>query len=271
MAHRLRSRGAFPAGIILVFSWSAAIASEQMRPASVLEAGKFGAALYGVRSEQKDLEFSLGDASLITVPLQGGGTAQFFANANTDLQFDGEAVSAILRLTWRPGDGLQYGLKAGTGDYEVRMASGAVVNELSNGAPGRIWGADVSWTVVSNSPVTPAVALNAGYARSDYRMDRLQSAGSTVPVEQRFSLEEWQAGISASYRWKRLEPFGGLRFFRQTSVLRDASTAESVRGDRDGFSPFLGLKFEFLPRESLVVEVSAADETLVALGLAVGF
>ena len=109
MIGRLRSRGALPAGILLIFSCSAAaVASEQMRPAGVLEAGKFGAALYGVRSEQKGLEFSLGDASQITVPLQGGGTAQFFANADTDLQFDGEATSAMLRLTWRPGDGLQY-------------------------------------------------------------------------------------------------------------------------------------------------------------------
>jgi hypothetical protein len=264
------TRGALSAGILLLFS-IAARASEQMRGANVLEAGKWAASLYGVRAEQKDLEFSLGGAGLITVPLQGGGTAQFFGGGASSVEFDGEATSAILRLTWRPGDGLQYGLKAGAGDYEVRVPSGAVVNELSNGAPGRIWGADASWTVVSNSPVTPALALGAGYARSDYRIDRLQSGGAVSAVDQRFVLEEWQAGLTASWRWQRLEPYGGLRFFRQTSVLRDASTAESVRGDRDGFSPFLGLKLEFLPRESLVIEVSAMDETLVALGLAVGF
>jgi hypothetical protein len=246
-------------------------ASEQMRPAGVLEAGKWGASLYGLRAKQNDLEFSVGGADLIQVPLKGGGTSQFFSNGDTKLQFDGEATSAILRLTWRPADGLQYGLRFGTGDYAVRVPSGPVVNELSNAAPGRIWGADAQWTVVSNSPVTPAVALDLGYARSDYRLDRFQAGGSVSAVDQRFALEEWQFGVSASYRWRRLEPFGGLRFFRQTSILRDAATAETVRGDRDGFSPYAGLKLEFLPRESLVVEVSGADETLVAAGLAVGF
>jgi hypothetical protein len=246
-------------------------ASEQMRPANVIESGRWAAAFYGVRSEQKDLEFRVRGADLIQVPLKSGGTAQFFANADTDLAFDGEGTSAVLKLTWRPASGLQYTFKAGTGDYEIRVPSGSVVNVLENGPAGLLWGAEVGWTMISDTPVTPAVALLLGYSRSDYRMERLRSGGAPVAVSQRFSLEEVQGSVAASKRWKRFEPYGGLRFFRQSVVLYDSALAERVRGGREGWSPYAGLRWEFLPRESLVLEVAGADETLFAAGLSIGF
>lgn len=249
-----------------------AVGSEQMRPAGALEAGKVAVSVYGARVEHKDLEFRLKGADLIQVPLKGGGTAQFFSNSDTDLQFDGEGTAAYVRLVWRPFDGLHYGFKLGTGDYELQVPSGSVVNKLKNGRAGRVWGTDVGWTFLSNTPVSPALALSFGYTRSDYGMTRLVSgANAPVSVDQEFVLEEWQAGLSASKRWRALEPYAGLRFFRQSSSLRDNATAERVRGTRDGFSPYGGLKWEFLPREALTLEAAGVDEVVVAAGVSIGF
>lgn len=243
-----------------------------MRSPHTMEGGKLGVAVYGVHAEHDDLEFRLRGADLIQVPLQGGGTAQFFANGNTDLQFEGEGDAAMLQLVWRPANGLHYGLRFGTGDYEVRVPSGSVENVLENASPGTLWGAEVGWTLLSDTPVTPAVGLSLGYNRADYAMRRLRSSGlAPVPVDQRFSLETWQVGVSASNRWKWIEPYAGLRLFRQAAALRDNATAERVRGTRDGFSPYGGLKIEFFPREALVIEVAGVDETLLSAGLAVGF
>ncbi len=246
--------------------------SEQMRSAAALEAGKLAVSVYGARVEHKDLEFHLKGADLIQVPLKGGGTAQFFSNSDTDLQFDGEGTAAYVRLTWRPFDGLHYGFRLGAGDYELRVPSGSVVNTLENGRAGRIWGADLGWTFLNNTPVSPALALSLGYMRSDYGMTRLVSgANAPVSVDQEFVLEEWQAGLSASKRWKVLEPYAGVRFFRQSSLLRDNATAERVRGTRDGFSPYGGLRWEFLPREALTLEAAGVDEVVVAAGVSIGF
>jgi len=247
-------------------------AYEQMRSARALESGKWAASVYGVHREQKDLEFRLGSSGLVQVPLSNGTTAQLFSSGNTDLLFDGEGDATMAKITWRPFDGLHYIFTAGLGDYELRIPSGAVTNKLENSAPGIIWGMEAGWNILTDTLVTPAVLVSLGYLRSDYDIRRLRSGGSApVAVSQDFTLEEWQGSVSVSKRWKKLDPYAGLRFFRQNSRLFDTVTAERVRGSRDGFSPYAGLRFEFLGRESVVLEAAFADETVLAAGLAVGF
>lgn len=247
-------------------------ASEQMRSAQALEAGKLGFSVYTVNRENKDLEFSLGGNDLIQVPLSNGTTAQFLSGSDTELEFDGEGRSTMLSATWRPADGLHYIVKAGLGDYEVRLPSSSVTNVLETASPGTVLGFEAAWNIVSHSPVTPAVSLSLGYTWSDYALRRLKSGGDApVAVDQRFTLTEWQGALSASKRWKTLDPYAGLRFFRQEATLFDHASAERVRGKRDGYSPFLGLRWEFLPKESLVIEASAADEVVLSAGLSVGF
>ncbi len=251
---------------------SSLLASEQILNGRPLESGKFGLAVYGVQSTQKDLEFHLRGSGLIQVPLQGGGTAQFFAQGNTDLKFDAEAQSTIAKLSWRPFDGLQYNFTAGVGDMELKIASGPATNQLQNTSPGTILGAGFMWTLMTDTPVSPAVGLWVDYRRSDYRIGRLRSGGSApLKVDQKFCLEEWQAGIALSKRWKKFEPTAGIRLLRQTSTLWDLSSAEKVSGVRNGVSPYANLRWEFLPRESLMVEVSGVDEVSLAAGLAIGF
>jgi hypothetical protein len=247
-------------------------ALETMRSAEALESGKAAVTVYRVQRENKNLEFRLGGPDLIQVPLQGGGTAQFFADSHTDLQFDGEGAATVARVTWRPFQGLHYGLHVGIGDYEVRTPSGSVTNTLRNDSPGILWGASLGWTLTPDTLVTPGVSVEASYARSQYSMKRLQSgANAWVSVDQLFALDEIQAAVAVSNRWGRLEPSAGLRFFRQTSRLHDRPSAARVKGSRDGYSPFVGLRWEFLPRESLVLEATGADEVLWAAGLSVGF
>jgi hypothetical protein len=111
-----------------------------------------------------------------------------------------------------------------------------------------------------------------GYTRSQYKMGRLKSGGdSPVSIDQQFTMEEWQFATTASKRLGKFEPYGGLKIFRQTAILQDNTTAEKVRGTRDGWSPYLGARFEFFPREMLVVEVYGVDEVGFAVGLALGF
>jgi hypothetical protein len=125
---------------------------------------------------------------------------------------------------------------------------------------------------MTDTPVTPAVALSLGYTRSDYRMGRLKSGGDVpLKVDQKFSLEEWQAGVAVSKRWKKFEPSAGLRMMRQVATLWDLSTAEKVQGSRDGVSPYAGLRWEFLPREAIMIEAYGVDEVGFSAGLAIGF
>lgn len=265
-------RGCVSVGSLVVLLASRSGASEQMRSANALESGKLAWSFYAMRFEEKDLQLRLGGSSLIRVPLQGGGTAQFFADADTDLKFDAKGKALMARAVWRPFAGLHYVLKAGAGDMEVRVPSRTVTNILTNATPGRIWGLETGWTLMSDTPVTPAVALSLGFSGSEYNLTRLESgAAAPAAVNQKFSLREWQGGATVSKRWKRFEPYGGMRFFRQQSVLSDSVSADEVSGVRTGFSPFAGFRWEFLPREMLTFEAAGVDERLLAAGLSIGF
>jgi hypothetical protein len=247
-------------------------AAEILRSARPLESGKSELIFYGLNRSNKNLKFNLSGSSLIQVPLSGGGTAQFFAAGDTSLRFRGEGRSNHASLTWRPGDGLQYNFRLGTGNYELKVPSGSSFNRIQSVSPGIIWGFGAGIPLMTDTLVTPAVSVGLSYSRSDYRMGRLKSGfNAPVSISQHFSLEEYQTEVRVSKRWKRWEPTIGLNVFRQKAFLIDRESAERVQGYRDGLSPFVNLIWEIFPREFIVVEVSGLDEMRFAAGLSVRF
>ncbi|HOW28955.1 MAG TPA: hypothetical protein PK876_10705 [Elusimicrobiota bacterium] len=167
---------------------------------------------------------------------------------------------------------MSYSLRLGTGDYELAIPSGSVTNRLRNETPGLIWGLGVSWNLTPDTPVTPAVMLAVDYTRADYKLSRFQSGSAeAASVRQDFSLQEMQVALSASKKWKKWDPYGGVRFFRQTACVYDRETADRVYGRRDGYAPYAGCAYRFFEREELLVEVSGVDETLITLGVNIGF
>jgi len=256
----------------LIASPNTLFASELMHSASNLESGKLGVSVYSTFVEN-DLNLEITSSDLIQVPIQGGGNAQFFSDSNKEVEIEGEGRSTIAVFTLRPWDGLHYSLKLGLGNnYEVKVPSVSVKNELSNSSQGFIWGLGARWMLVSHSPVTPAVSIEFGYTQSIYDFDRFQSGSDAASkVDYKFMIDEIQAALTVSKRFKRVEPYGGLKLIRQTTTLRDNVTLENAKGVSDVYAPFLGVQWQLFQKEKLNLEASIGDETLIAFGLNIGF
>lgn len=182
------------------------------------------------------------------------------------------ASEIMAAATFRPKEGLTYKLKVGqVRDFDLEFSSGSQTNKLEATKEGFVWGLGVGGGIAPGSIVSTAISWELSFTQRLVSLDRLQGGTVVYATDERLRQEEYQASVNFSRRWKSLEPFAGLKVIRIASRLQDNLTKERVSGNKDGFSPFVGLQWAIAERESLVVEGSFVDEKALTAGLKVQF
>ncbi len=90
-------------------------------------------------------------------------------------------------------------------------------------------------------------------------------------VDEAILEQEFQGALQATYRWKTLEPYAGLKLIRLHTQLDDKTSKERVGGNANEISPIGGLRWAMFDREYLQVEASFVDEKSLTAGLMVQF
>lgn len=260
--------GAFAIACILVAS--DAHASELMATANAAESGSISLSVYGQHVEHKPVA-DVGSGGAIQVP-GVSGSLNLFTETNAEVEMDSSYDASVLAFSFRPRDGLHYRAKAGQiRDYELVFASGAATNVLSDLDHGFLWGAGLTWNVAPGSIVSTAFSLALDYTETHIGFDRFESgfltAGSAIDLERR----EFQGAMSASRRFGRIEPYGGLKYLRAETQLVDGATRERIRGTDDGLSPFIGVAIRLFAGEWLMIEGSFLDEESLSAGINLQF
>ncbi|MBI4055658.1 MAG: hypothetical protein HY402_05975 [Elusimicrobia bacterium] len=264
---RLLSR--LSVGIFGVLVFSAALvqrvgATELMSSARQIGEGSLRLVFYHSRVFDQELEWEVTG----TDQIQGPNGTSFFSETNSALPLEGEGENSALKLIAQPWENLQYYAVVGAGNYSVDVPSVAVTNTLTGQRVGWTWGFGSKAVVVPETPVTPAVAVDASFLRSSYLMNRLRlGAGGSESVHQRLTLDQYQVSLQLSRRFGRLEPYGGVQWSRVRSTLKDLDDGERVGGGRDGVSPFLGLRLGLYSHEAFVLEASFVEATRISAGL----
>lgn len=203
---------------------------------------KFLAYYQGV-SEQS-VDFTVAGAGSCT---SANGAVSFACGQSGEVDAKGSGNAGMLKLAVQLGDYVQPYATFGSGSYELAVPSTTLVNRLT-GHSGPIYGGGVKFSVVPETLVDTAIALDLGYTRSVYDFKRISPGGApnAGPLDQTLTLDTFQLAVEASRQFAlksvKLEPYGGVKMMRVHADLKDRPSGGHAGGKTDTASPFLGLK-----------------------------
>ncbi|MDE2313762.1 MAG: hypothetical protein KGL04_06285, partial [Elusimicrobia bacterium] len=146
----------------------------------------------------------------------------------------------------------------------------------SGDGAGPVFSLGVQDVIFPDTIVTPAVAVEAGFEGAMYPLTRMTASdGSSSAVNDTLTLLEYQLGVIASRvvpvgGWK-VEPYGGIRWYRASADLKDSTTGSHSGGFRDTLAPVLGLRVPTSDHEGLFAEASYVGGFQYGGGLSLRF
>lgn len=237
---------------------------------------KFLAYYQGVSGQ--NLNFSVNTSGLCTAAAPSGAVA-FPCNSSGDVEAEGSGGAGLFKVTWQAAERFQLYATVGTGDYTVKVPSTTVENTLSGDKLGIIYGAGLKASIVPDTIVNPAIALDLSIMRSHYNFNRITpggTAGINNGFSQRLTLMTYQVAVETSHQfdlegsWK-LEPYGGVKWTRVQADLKDLAGGSHAGGQKDTGTPFVGLRVPAEDRIAFFTEASFLDGVHYGGGLELRF
>lgn len=207
-------------------------------------------------------------------------TVRFSADRSGDVDAQGSGGAAAVKIAWQPWERFQYYGTLSGGDYALRVPSTTVTNLLSGDARGLSCGAGIKASIVPETIVTPAVALDFGVTRSLYNFNRRFPGGALGidgNISQRLELMTYQLAVESSRlfafqdRMFGMEPYGGVKWTRVQSDLKDLVDGSHSGGQKDAMLAFLGLRLSVGDHEAFFAEASFLDGCHYGAGLELRF
>jgi hypothetical protein len=238
---------------------------------------KFLAYYQGVADQ--NLNFTVGGSGVCTAAPPSGGVAFPCDSSGTDFEAKGSGGAGLLKITWQAAERFQLYTHVGTGDYSIKVPSTTVGNTLSGDKFGIVYGAGLKASIVPDTIVNPAIALDLSITRSHYNLNRI-TPGGTPGINNGFSvsldLTTYQVAVETSHlfeidsNWK-LEPYGGVKWTRVQADLKDLAGGGHAGGQKDTGTPFLGLRVPAEDRIAFFGEASFVDGLHYGGGLELRF
>ena len=237
---------------------------------------KFLAYYQGVADQ--NINFSVDGSGICTAAPPSGGVA-FPCNSSGDIEAEGSGGAGLFKVTWQAAERFQLYATVGTGDYSIKVPSTSVSNTLSGDKLGIIYGAGLKASVVPDTIVNPAIALDLSIMRSHYNLNSITPGGTpgiNNGFSQRLELMTYQVAVETSHlftideNWK-LEPYGGVKWTRVQADLKDLVSGSHAGGQKDTGTPFLGLRVPAEDRIAFFGEASFIDGLQYGGGLELRF
>ena len=227
----------------------------------------------GVQNQK--LNFNTNDSGTCMTP----GGVSFACGQNGTAAAKGTGGAGMLKIIYQPWERFQYYATYGVGDYTLSVPSTTATNVLTGDTHGQIFGAGIKASIVPDTLVTPAIALDLGMTQSFYNFNRRFPGGTpgvNNNIDQRLSLMTYQFAVEASHlfvldeNWK-LEPFGGIEWTRVQTDLKDLGDGSHAGGQTDTVTPFLGLRIPVEGHEAFFAEASFIDGYHYGAGMELRF
>lgn len=226
----------------------------------------------------QSINFSINGAGTCTAAPPSGGVS-FACGQSGDVEAKGSGGAGLVKVVWQPWERFQYYAHFGAGDYSLSVPSTTISNLLTGDSRGLIYGTGIKASVVPDTIVTPAIALDLSLTQSNYNFNRRFPGGTpgvSGNIDQRLILMTYQFAVEASHlftldeHWK-LEPYGGIKWTRVEADLKDLVDGAHAGGKQDTASPFLGLRVPAGGHEAFFAEASFVDGYHYGAGLELRF
>ncbi|MFN0116677.1 MAG: hypothetical protein ACKVQC_00100 [Elusimicrobiota bacterium] len=255
---------------VLILLSEKLIASEWMKSADQLESGNWTVSLYGGASATEP-EILMKGSGGIVVPITGGNNT-VISNSSSRIKLEEYVESHMAAVSFRPHDnGLTYSFKIGeVKSSSIEFSSGTFTNKLS-GFDGYIWGVGFGYNVIPDTIVSMGIQIDFSYSNTVIGLDKFNSQLGVFSVNEQLIQNEFQLSSLVSKRIQIFEPFGGLKFNRVSTILYDKDLKSRVSGVVYGVIPTVGIKVNYAPKQSVIVEVSGVSEQAVRAGFILQF
>lgn len=275
---KLRLDGRLVRAVLPLFAaFAAAPAAAQSLATTARQAsgGSLRLLAYYQGVQDQSLNFSINDSGSCSTT----NGVSFSCGQSGDIEAKGSGGAGMLKLVWQPWDRFQYYATYGIGDYSLSVPSATITNVLSGDGRGQIFGAGVKASIVPDTVVTPAVAIDFGLSESVYNFNRRFPGGTpgvSNSIAQRLTLMTYHVAVESSHLftlneyWK-VEPYGGLRWSRVQTDLKDLGDGSRAGGQQDTATPFLGLRIPVEEHEAFFAEASFVDGYQYGAGLELRF
>lgn len=237
---------------------------------------KFLAYYQGVADQ--NLNFSI-DGSRVCNAAPPSGGVTFPCNSSGDIEAEGSGGAGMFKIAWQAAERFQLYTHVGTGDYSIKVPSATVGNTISGDKLGIIYGAGLKASIVPDTIVNPAIALDLSITRSHYNFNRITPGGTpgiNNGYSSRLTLMTYQVAVETSHlftvdeNWK-LEPYGGVKWMRVQADLKDLAGGGHSGGQKDTGTPYLGLRVPAEDRIAFFGEASFMDGLHYGGGLELRF
>lgn len=228
--------------------------------------------------QNQTLNFTTNDSG--TCAASGNpGAATFACGQSGTVAAKGTGGAGMMKIVWQPYERFQYYAMYGVGDYTLSVPSTTVTNVLTGDSHGQIYGAGLKASIVPDTIVTPAIALDLSMTQSLYNFNRRFPGGTpglNNNISQRLTLQTYQVAVETSHLftldgyWK-LEPYGGLKWVRVQADLKDLGDGSHSGGQTDTVTPFVGLRVPVEDHEAFFAEASFVDGYHYGAGLELRF
>ncbi len=138
---------------------------------------KFLAYYQGVSDQ--NLNFSVDASGTCTPGPQNPHNVAFPCNGSSDIEAKGSGGAGMLKLAWQAAERFQLYAHVGTGDYSIKVPSTTVGNTISGDKLGLIFGAGLRASIVPDTIVNPAIALDLRITRSHYNFNHITPGGNS--------------------------------------------------------------------------------------------
>jgi hypothetical protein len=196
----------------------------------------------------------------------GPSPVSFACGQNGTIAAKGNGGAGMMKISWQPWERFQYYAMYGVGDFSMSVPSTTVTNALTGDAHGQIYGAGFKASIVPDTIVTPAIALDLSMTQSVYNFNRIfpGTPGVGGDISQRLTLMTYQFAVETSHLFildetYKLEPYGGIKWTRVQTDLKDLGDGSHAGGQTDTVTPFLGLRVPVEEHEAFFVEASFVD------------
>lgn len=213
--------------------------------------------------QDQTLNFTTNDSGNCKTP----GGVSFSCGQSGTTAAKGNGGAGMLKLIWQPWERFQYYATYGVGSYSLSAPSATVTNVLTGDSVGQIFGAGMKASIVPDTVVTPAIALDVSMTESLYNFNRRfpgGTPGADNNIDQRLTLMTYSVAVETSHlfvvdeSWK-LEPYGGIKWTRVQTDLKDLGDGSHAGGQTDTVTPFLGLRVPVEDHEAFFAEASFVD------------